>query len=70
MTNYDAILNENFGKRGMLKRNPEPTTASRVLVDARKEVGVTQSDLVSRVGVSQSYISRIENGAIKICICS
>jgi transcriptional regulator with XRE-family HTH domain len=37
---------------------------SQILLDARKEAQVTQSELAKRIHSTKSYISRIENGAI------
>ena len=37
---------------------------SQILLDARKEAGMTQSELADRLSVTKSYISRIEKGVI------
>jgi transcriptional regulator with XRE-family HTH domain len=39
------------------------TTASRLLVSARRGAGLTQRDLARRARTSQSVIARIESGA-------
>jgi transcriptional regulator with XRE-family HTH domain len=39
------------------------TTASRVLISARRRAGLTQRDLARRAHTSQSVIARIESGA-------
>lgn len=38
------------------------TTASRLLICARRSAGLTQRDLARRAGTSQSVIARIESG--------
>lgn len=69
-TNYSAIIDEKFGKRGTPKREQfedeaKAFYASQILLQARKEAKVTQSELAQRVGTTKSYISKIENGAIE-----
>ena len=39
------------------------TTASRLLISARRSAGLTQRDLARRARTSQSVIARIESGA-------
>src|SRR5438874_11388191 len=41
------------------------TTASRLLVSARRSSGLTQRDLARRARTSQSVIARIESGAAR-----
>lgn len=41
---------------------PEYVALTRVLVDARKESGLTQQDVADRLGKPQSYIAKIEGG--------
>lgn len=69
-TNYSAIIDEKFGKRGTPEREKfedeaKAFYASQILLQARKEAKVTQSELAQRVGTTKSYISKIENGAIE-----
>jgi DNA-binding XRE family transcriptional regulator len=65
--NYSEVLEEKYGSHG----TPERATfdeeaysfyASRVLLEARKNARITQSELARRIGSDKSYISRIENG--------
>ncbi|GAA6528257.1 transcriptional regulator [Segatella asaccharophila] len=69
IVDYDAILDAKFGKEGTSERVEAENKAytfytSQILVDARKEAKVTQSELAKRIHSTKSYISRIENGAI------
>jgi transcriptional regulator with XRE-family HTH domain len=62
-------LDTKFGKEGTSERVEAENKAytfytSQILVDARKEAKVTQSELAKRIHSTKSYISRIENGAI------
>ena len=69
IVDYDAIWDTKFGKEGTSERVEAENKAytfytSQILVDARKEAKVTQSELAKRIHSTKSYISRIENGAI------
>ena len=69
IVDYDAILDAKFGKEGTSERVEAENKAytfytSQILVDARKEAKVTQSELAKRIHSTKSYISCIENGAI------
>ena len=66
---YDIVLDEKFGKEGTAERIEAENKAyvfytSQILLDARKEAKVTQTELAKRIHSTKSYISRIENGAI------
>jgi DNA-binding XRE family transcriptional regulator len=69
IVDYDAVLDAKFGKEGTHARAEAENKAytfytSQILLDARKEAQVTQSELAKRIHSTKSYISRIENGAI------
>lgn len=68
---YDvsAELDSLYGAEGTEQRTKFDEEAwnfytSQILHNARKEAKVTQSELASRLSLSKSYISRIENGVI------
>ena len=70
ITDYSAILDEKFGKRGTTQRaqfeeEARAFYAAQILLQARKEAKVTQSELAQRVGITKSYVSKIENGVIE-----
>lgn len=70
INDYSAVLERKYGKRGTLERAKFEEEAyafytGQLLVDARKEAKITQSELAKRVGTNKSYISKIENGLIE-----
>ncbi len=70
MTDYSAIMDAKFGQRGTPERakfeeEAKAYYASQILLQARKEAKITQSELAQRVGITKSYISKIENGVIE-----
>ena len=67
---FDAILDEKYGKVGTPERDAFHREAyaycvGQIILDARKQERMTQSDLAKKVGTDKSYISRIEKGAIE-----
>ena len=67
---YDLVLDAKYGKEGTPQRaqfeeEAKAFYASLLLLQARKEVKMTQSELAQRAGTTKSYISKIENGAIE-----
>lgn len=70
ITDYDAILESRYGKEGSPERlqfeeKAKAFYAAQLLLQARKEAKVTQSELALRVGTTKSYISKIENGVVE-----
>ena len=64
---YSAVLESKYGKHGTPERAQFDEEAyafytSQILLETRKEVGLTQAELAKRIGVDKSYISRIEKG--------
>ena len=60
-------LNQVFGNHGTDSRKEAERQAweeynAQILLDARKQAGMTQSELAERIGTDKSYISRIERG--------
>lgn len=63
----DAWLDESFGKEGSPEREKNRERAweeynAQILLDARKNAGLTQQELADRIGANKGYISRIERG--------
>lgn len=66
---YDLVLDAKYGKEGTPERaqfeqEAKAFYASQILLQARKEAKMTQSELAKRAGTTKSYISKIENGVI------
>lgn len=69
INDYSVVLECKYGKEGTVERAQFDEEAysfytSQILLDARKEAKVTQSELAERINVTKSYISRIEKGVI------
>ena len=69
IVDYSSILEKKYGKEGTAERTKFDEEAyafytSQILLDARKEAKMTQSELARRINVTKSYISRIEKGVI------
>ncbi len=65
--NVSDELNRTFGVPGSESRKAAENQAweeynAQILLDARKESGMTQSELAERIGTDKSYISRVERG--------
>ena len=55
--------------RTELDREAYAFCTGQMLRDARRESGVTQSELARRTGTTKSYVSRVENGIITPSVC-
>ena len=67
MYDVSAELNDVFGEPGTESRRAAEDQAwqeynAQILLDARKNAGLTQEALAERIGASKGYISRIERG--------
>ena len=65
--NVSEELDRTFGAPGTESRRQAENQAweeynAQILRDARKEVGMTQSELAEKIGTDKSYISRVERG--------
>jgi ribosome-binding protein aMBF1 (putative translation factor) len=65
--NVSEELNQTFGAPGTESRKRAEEQAweeynAQILLDARKESGMTQSELATKIGADKSYISRVERG--------
>jgi len=68
---YDVstLLDEELGTMGTAERQKNTEKAweeynAQILLDARKNAGLTQAELAERIGAEKGYISRIERGLI------
>ncbi|MBR3559742.1 MAG: helix-turn-helix transcriptional regulator [Bacteroidales bacterium] len=68
---YDvsAELERDFGPKGSESRKLAEDKAweeynAQILLDARKNAGLTQQELAERIGADKSYVSRVERGLI------
>lgn len=69
LMDISAELDTLYGAEGTAERAKFDEEAwnfytAQILLEARKEAKVTQSELAKRLSTSKSYISRIENGVI------
>ena len=69
LIDISAELEKEFGVPGTLERARFDEEAyayytGQILLEARKEAKVTQSELAKRINTTKSYISRVENGVI------
>jgi len=67
IVDYDAVLDEKFGKEGTPSRIAAEEKAfafytGQIIEQARKEAKMTQTELAEKVGSNKSYISRVETG--------
>jgi len=65
--NVSEELDRAFGAPGTESRRKAENQAweeynAQILLDARKESGMTQSELADKIGADKSYISRVERG--------
>ena len=65
----DAWMDEALGKEGTPERERNRERAweeynAQILLDARKNAHLTQSELAKRIGANKGYISKIERGLI------
>lgn len=66
---YDLVLDAKFGKIGTPEREMNEERArdfytAQIILQARKEAKVTQTELATRIHSTKSYISKIENGLL------
>jgi ribosome-binding protein aMBF1 (putative translation factor) len=66
---YDvsAELEREFGPKGSERRKAAEDKAweeynAQILLDARKNAGLTQQELAERIGANKGYVSRLERG--------
>jgi DNA-binding XRE family transcriptional regulator len=69
----DEFKNKHYGAKGSKKRDEleggfEDFKLGTLLLEARLEKGLTQTELAEKVGTSKSYISKIENNIKEVRI--
>lgn len=69
IVDYDEVLDNEFGAVGTQQRAQAEERAynfysGQILLEARKEAQMTQSEVAEKIKSSKSYISRVENGTI------
>jgi ribosome-binding protein aMBF1 (putative translation factor) len=62
-------LEQEFGSKGSASRKAAEDKAweeynAQILLDARKNAGLTQQELAERIGANKGYVSRLERGLI------
>lgn len=67
---FDAILDDKYGKIGTHEREEFHREAyaycmGQMVMAARKQEKMSQSELAAKVGTNKTYISRIERGLIE-----
>lgn len=67
---FDEILDRKYGKAGTPSRDAFHNEAysycvGQIILEARKQERMTQTDLAIKVGTDKTYISRIERGLIE-----
>jgi len=67
---FETLLDKTFGVRGTAEReeleaNAQAFCVGQMILDARKQERMTQSELARRIGSNKSYISKIENGYVE-----
>jgi len=65
--NISAELEQEFGSKGSASRKAAEDKAweeynAQILLDARKNAGLTQQELAERIGANKGYVSRLERG--------
>lgn len=69
IVDYDAVLDAKFGKEASPERLEAENRAyafysGNVILQARRDAKMTQSELAKKINVTKSYISRVEHGLI------
>lgn len=71
--NLESFKEINYGRRGSKERDElesgyKDFKIGAMLLQARKESGMTQEQLAEKVGMTKSYISKIENNIKEVRI--
>ncbi len=71
LTSIDSLIQQQFGELGTQKREEfeegfEAFKIGVIMLELRKEFGMTQEQLAEKCGTTKNYISRIENNASDI----
>ncbi|MFA9212128.1 MAG: helix-turn-helix domain-containing protein [Moraxellaceae bacterium] len=71
LTSIDSLIQQQFGELGTQEREEfeegfEAFKIGVMMLELRKEFGMTQEQLAVKCGTTKNYISRIENNASDI----
>ncbi len=66
-TDIEELIAEDFGEEGSAEREAFEMECDAFIIgeklkDERKKLGLTQSELATRIGTKKSFISRVEHG--------
>jgi len=70
IVDIDEMMDQRFGAVGTesrkeFRRDAYNYCVGQLIMEARKQEGMTQTVLADKIGVSKSYISRVEKGQIE-----
>lgn len=63
---FSAYMKDKHGEEGVKKLEEQAWVEyhADIILDARKEAGLTQQELAEKLGMDKSYVSKLERGLI------